>query len=435
MSGKGKITFGAAVLMNINIIVGAGYLFGPSKMAAAVGSLSFLGWLAVGLLVFPVIWCVAQAARIFPGEGGFYNYCSKGINPLFGFIAQWVYLVGYMGTALVFTLAIKDTLVNKAGFAFINDYSTLFFIAVIAFFSLLNMLPIEQVSKIQSVATLFKLIPMFAVILLIPFYFKTNVSYACADVSSFVDVIPVGIFAFWGFECCASIGHMLKDGPQAVGRVTLTAFFLVAAAYTLFHFGLIHIMGVEGLIKDGPVLFPKYLGFSPEITSILLPAIVGAIAFSYMNCVFGVMLGNMTNLYLMAKNKLIAGSSVLTKTTNNDRPFAAAGVLAGVLFGMLMFIDSIKVGMGLTNIGVSSAFVLTLVALVLHNVKRRDFMSLFVTLLGCASCAVLIYYSWLDMGAHNAERLMYAIPLAVGLVVGLVLHFFAAKKPVARKSR
>ena len=68
-----KISFMAAVLMNINIIVGAGIYMWPGPMTKQAGGMSFLGWPLAGLLLLPIVLTIAQAARIFPGEGGFYN--------------------------------------------------------------------------------------------------------------------------------------------------------------------------------------------------------------------------------------------------------------------------------------------------------------------------------------------------------------------------
>lgn len=428
MAVPGKISFWAAVLMSINIIVGAGYLLSTSKMAALAGSASFLYWIFGGLLVFPVIWCIAQASQVFPGEGGFYNYCSKGINPFFGFLAQWVYLVGYMGTAMVFVMALKDNLVNRAGLTIVADYPTIYITVTILFFTLLNMLPITMVSKIQSIATVFKLVPMLMVIALIPFYFSTTVTYAGAGVGSLAESLPVLFFAFWGFEACVSIAHMLKGGPTVVARVMLTGFFLIAVTYMLFHFGLIHIMGAEALGARGAAVFPQYLGFSPQVTNIIGTMIIGAIILSFMNCIFGVLLGNMTNFYQIAKSKLIVGSGAITKTTKQDRPIAAGIILAVVLWSMLMLIDKINIGVAITNMGVSSAFVLTLVALFLHNLKRRNIPQLLVTLLGFVSCGILIFYSWCSISPDAIERIVYCIPLFVGVIIGIVLNACTPKQ-------
>src|SRR3989304_7008542 len=131
MKEEGKISFAAAVLMSINIIVGAGIFFAPPEMTAAAGTSSFLGWPLTALLMFPVIWGIAQASRLFPGEGGFYNYCATGINPTFGFIAQWAYLLGYMGTAGTIITVLREGLIKTVGLSTIGEYPFLFNAAVI----------------------------------------------------------------------------------------------------------------------------------------------------------------------------------------------------------------------------------------------------------------------------------------------------------------
>jgi len=428
MSRQSKIGFWAAVLMNINIIVGAGILAMTQSMAATAGAASFLAWPMIGLLVFPVVWCIAQASRVFPGEGGIYNYCAKGINPTAGFVAQWAYLLGYMGTATTLTLVLKDALVHKAGLTIVGEYSMLFNTAVIVVFTLLNMLDVSKISKIQSGLTLLKLLPLVVAIGLLPFFFSVNVSYAPVDFGLIAMTLPSAIFALWGFEACVSISHLLKDGAQSVGRVVLMAFALVIVLYTLFHFSLIHIMGAKQLATHGAALFPQFLGFDANIVNALGLGILGAIIISYMNSIFGVTLGNMSNLYTLAKNKLITCSSALTTTNKQARPVTAGIAVAVVGWAMLYFIDKLSISVAITNVGVSTAFVLTLVALFLHFWKKRNMLQLAVTLLGFASCAMIIYYSWMDISPDATERLLYASPLAVGLVIGLVMNSVATCK-------
>lgn len=427
MSGHGKIGFWPAVLMNINIIVGAGILFSPAPMAALAGSVSFLAWALVGLLVFPVIWCVAQAPRLFPGEGGFYNYCTKGINPTAGFIAQWAYLLGYLGTATTMLIVIREALVNKLGCTFVGEHPLLINTLLIIVFTLLNMLPADKIGKIQSVATVLKMAPLFLAIGLLPFFFNTAIVYDLTKVPSLFMTLPLAIFAFWGFEACASIGGLLKDGPQSVGRVVLTAFGITVALYTLFHFSVMHIMGVDALAQFGPAVFPNYLGFAPALTQALGTGILVAIVFSYMNSLFGVMLGNMSNFYLLVKNRLLVGSAVLSKTNSADRPVMAAVALAGVTWLLAFFIDTLNCAVAMTNVGVSTAFVFTLVALLLFYKKTNNIKQLLVTILGCVSCGMLIYYSWMSIDPDATQRLVYASPLAIGLVVGLAMKYLAPK--------
>jgi amino acid transporter len=270
-------------------------------------------------------------------------------------------------------------------------------------------------------------------ICLLPFYFNPAMTYNIAEVPSLIMTLPLAIFAFWGFEACASIGNLLKDGPQSVGKVVLTAFFITVGLYSAFHFSVMHIMGASDLAIHGPVVFPSYLGFSPALTQSLGWGVLIAIAFSYMNSLFGILLSNMTNLHLIIKNKIIAAPAVLAQTNKSDRPVAIAVLLGLIVWGLAWFIDFEAGAVALTNVGVSTAFVLTLVAMLLHYWKKRNVVQLFVTLLGCASCGMLIYFSWMRISPNEIERLIYASPLVIGLVLGLLLKYCAPVKKIPRK--
>lgn len=422
-----KISFWSAVLMNINIIVGAGILFAPDQMARVAGSVSFLAWPLVGLLVFPVVWSIAQAALVFPGEGGFFNYCSKGISPFWGFVAHWSYTLGYIGTATALTLVLSDALVAKAGIACLAPHTLWIRLGAAVFFVLLNLMSISVISRIQSFATVLKLVPLFLCIALAGFYFDPSITYTSSDLFNLGVTIPSAIFAFWGFEACTSIGHLLKDGPSAVGRVTLVAFFITVLLYTAFHFGVLHIMGLDNLMKEGAALFPQHLGFAPNIVAFIAKGIIAAIILSYCNSLFGVSLANISNLFMVAKKKAICGGKFLLPVNSCDRPTNAAFVYLAVLVGLIFLISDINVAFALTNMGVSTAFVLTLVALFRYYLARRDYAQILVTLMAAGTCSVIIYFSWITAGADTVARLMNVTPLLAGLVIGLALFSMRKK--------
>src|SRR5690606_2275278 len=111
----GKISFRAAGLMSINIMVGAGILYAVDPMTASSGNISFLGWPLIGLLLVPVLFGIAKASQLFPGKSGFYHYGSQGMGPLAGFVAHWGYLLGYMGTVASLTTVLRGTFTNNLG--------------------------------------------------------------------------------------------------------------------------------------------------------------------------------------------------------------------------------------------------------------------------------------------------------------------------------
>jgi len=417
-----KITFWSAVLMSINIIVGAGIYFNPGPMAAIAGSLSFLGWALVGLVLFPVIWALSQAAQVFPGEGGFYNYCKTAISPSAGFFANWAYILGYTGTAGVYCLFLKELLVSQAGLTVVAEYSVLVNVILITIFSLLNLLKVETIAKLQSSSALIKTIPMVFVIAACVFYWGPHVSFASSDLCNLGYTMPVAIFGFFGFETCCSMGDMIEGGARQAGRVIITAFFISMLLYTLFHIGLVYIMGTENLAKFGAVAFPQFLGFSPAVTSIMQSMIAFFIMFSVFNAFYGVSSMNISNIFSLAKKNFLFGSGILSKTNSNNRPPMAVIAYGLFLFVLVTLIPNMLVMVALTSLGICTAFAMTVIALIITFCQKKDYARMLMSVIALASCAVLLYFGWMKMGDDTLMRLTNASPVLVGLIVGFVMY-------------
>lgn len=425
MENQGKIPFFAAVLMNINIIVGSGIYANPQFMAQNAGTWGFLGWPIIALMMMPIILVVAQAARVFPGEGGFYNYCKSGINESAGFIANWAYLLGYIGTATTISSVIRTKLINQVGWTFIDQHYFMFYLGLIIIISLLNLVSIEIISKIQSVATLFKLFPLFFIAGVAFFYWNPGFNYSVSDISKLGGALPWAIFGYWGFESCCSISHLIKGGSTQASKVILLAFAICAALYTVFHLGVLHIMGLENLVKYGAQSFPQFMGLAPAITSALLTGILLAIMTSFFNTAYGASLTNIININTMAKKGFLFGSKFLAKTTRKGIAINAIIIHALAYLAVLaVFPNNISVLTALTNIGVSVAFFLTLIAVIRYNLQHKDYIQLFVALLGFISLAVVLYFTWTtQLGSDgNLMKVIYITPILVGIPLGFVMY-------------
>ncbi|MBU6383917.1 MAG: APC family permease [Verrucomicrobia bacterium] len=415
MKETGKISYFAAVLMSINIMVGAGIYYSVSPLTQAAGAASFLGWPLVGLLLFPIIWGVAKTSQLFPGEGGFYHYCSSGINPTAGFMAHWGYLIGFISAAASLASVLRGGLVQNMGLSFIGEHPILFNVAVVLFYSSLQLFPLEKISKIQSIATVIKISPLFAVIALIVFYFNPELRFDLSRVSSLSLMIPTVLFGFWGFESCCSIGGYLKGGPQKVSSVILVGFFATTILYLLFHLGVLYIMGADNLAAYGAASFPKFLGLGPMWESLLQASILGAILFCWANSILGMSIGNIANIYTLAKRGVIVGSAPLAKLNRNQRPTLSVVVHGIALFVLMTFISDTEILFALTNLGVLVTLFLTLLAAFLTYIKQKQHLHTAFIGVGFISCAVLGYYSWTKL-----PNLYYTLPIIGGMTIGLI---------------
>lgn len=418
---SGKISFFSAVLMSVNIMVGAGIFYAVGPMTGAAGSSSFLGWPLIGLLLFPVIWGISKAAQLYPGEGGFYHYCSSGMNPLAGFVAHWGYLLGFIASAASLAAVLRAGLVQHTGLDILTQHPVLFNATAALLYSLILMLSIGKISKIQSIATILKVLPILLVIGLIVGYFNPSLSFSLQALTQLGSAVPTVIFAFWGFEACCSIGSLLKDGPQKVSSVILAGFFSTVTLYSLFHIGLFFIMGSDNLATYGAVSFPRFLGLSPIVETAMQTAVLGAILFCWANSILGMSLGNVSNLHFLAKKRMIIGDRLLSQVNSSDRPTYVIIAHGVILFLLLTFITDIDILFSLTNLGVLTAFSLTLVSIFITFMRERKFLHIAATLIAFASCSILGYYSWIKI-----PNIYYTLPLILGIVIGVIQ--FAFKK-------
>lgn len=419
----GKISFFAAVMMSINIMVGAGILYAVGPMTATAGSISFLGWPLIGLLLFPVVWSIARAAQLYPGEGGFYHYCSKGISPLAGFIAQWGFFLGYLGTASSLATVLREGIIKNSGIQFFHDYPAIFNLIMVSFYVLINLIPVEKLSRIQSAGTLLKITPIVIAIVLLTFYFNLNLTFEISSLQNLGLTVSTVLFSYWGFETCCSIGGLLKDGPQKVTRVILVSFFITVALYFLFHLGVLYIMGTENLATYGAIEFPRFLGISPMLQGILQVGISCAILLSWANSVLGVSLANITNLNSLATRKLILGHEALTVVNRYQRPYFSALAYGATFLLLITFIRDVDVLFSLTGLGILTALSLTLVAVFKAHWQQRMIPRIIFSLIAFGCCGVLIFYT-----VTKLPNFWYATPLLGGMAVGLILYQLQARK-------
>lgn len=424
-SGQGKISFFAAVLMSINIMVGAGILYAVGSMTSSTGSISFMAWPLIGLLLFPVVWGISKAAQLFPGDGGFYHYCATGLSPLAGFIAQSGFFLGYLGTASSLATVLREGITKNAGLTVIQEYPILFNAVLVSFYVLINLIPVEKLSRIQSIGTLLKITPILAVIIFLGFYFDVNLQFDVTQLSTLGLTVSTVLFSFWGFETCCSIGGLLKDGSKRVGSVILVGFFSTMALYFFFHLGVLYIMGEENLAKYGAIEFPRFLGLTPALQLVLQVGISCAILLSWANSILGVSLANISNLSTLAEKKLFLGHKTLTEVNRYNRPHYAAVAYGLIFFALITCIHDIEILFAFTSLGILTAMSLTLVTVLRKQWQLGNKVQILVSILSCISCGILIYYS-----VAKLPSLWYTTPLLGGIAVGLVLYKLQGNKEV-----
>lgn len=437
MQNKNQISLVTAILLNINIMVGAAIFVAPPLMAAQAGGMSYLGWLISALIVLPIIMSVAHISSLLPGEGSFYSYSKHGIGQSAGFLSGWIYFLGYVSTQALQMLAMRNVLMYQLNIQFIHNHTILFNALFFFVLSLLCCFKLTIVSAIQSASALLKLVPivLFGIVALI--LFPGIISSWTSGISTFpslnndlsftaaLGTLPFAIFGFWGFESCTHIGHAIKDGAKNAGRAIIIGFSITALIYFLAHIGLYALMGQENLSVLGVTAFAEFLPIPIAIKTLLTLFITFAVLLSYTSAIFGEINNNSFLMYAMAKENLIFCSKTLRMTNKHNQPIAIIFLQAILAFLFVTIINHLGILIAISNLGLLTGYSLTIISLLLIQLRKRITPRIIITLMGLVSCGVISVYSWNAIPTPSAT-----IPFFLILALGIVMYGIQTSKLV-----
>jgi len=418
---KQSISLTTAILMNINIMVGSGILIGPGQIAKIAGNASFLAWPIAAFFLLPIVMSTVQLSKMFPGAGGFYSYAKEGLSQGFGFIAGWLYIVGYTFGTTLEVLALKQALLVAVGDVWPFNAHIPFTMLCVGLIMVINSLGVRVLSNFLNAMTLIKLLPIITLIISIPLFLKGNFSVTATEISLLPAALTFPLFGLLGFEYCSSISHLIKDSQKNAPRAILFGFLITVALYTLFNFGLLHVMGVDALRQFGASAFVGYMGISMPLIKVLFTAfITGASVLTLFAGATGMFYANTTLLHTLAEQRVLRGAAILETLNAAGRPWIIIILQGCASFALAIILPSIAWMGGLTNLCVFASFVLPFVSLLI--MQRRQNKSILLTALAIIAILFLTLYTWYTMGDTVLSRGVSLVPALIWLVCGFGIY-------------
>lgn len=418
-----KISLLTAILLNMNIMIGSGIMGGPAAVAAICGNASFLAWPLVALMFLPIVLCTIELNRMFPGAGGFYLYAKQGLNETAGFASGWLYIVGYTFAATVELLFLQDTLVKKFGPNAITGNMIVFNAITIFAVLVFSLLSYKVVSKFLDSLTIIKVMPLVILILLLPFIFNPSFTISGTELAALPASLTLPIFGYFGFEFCVSISHLIKDSEKNAPRAILIGFLGTGFLYTLFHFGLLNLMGADNLATIGAPNYPDFITLPiPYLKALLSLLIPTAAVLIFIASLIAMINGNAILLQSMSAQGLFKDRGFLSATTSLGRPWKALFLQGTVVFLLATLIPSIPLTGGLCILGVFLSFLLPFISLLVVQTRNKvSSYKLVITIIGMLLAIGFCAYSWYTLSSHMGTRMMYSAVLAGAIAFGMII--------------
>lgn len=390
-----KLSLPSAILININIMLGAGIFINTSTLAKRAGELGAFMYVLVGILMLPLILSIAQLLKIHPA-GGFYMFAKKELNPFAGFLSGWCYFTSKLASCMLM-IHVSVTLLQQIFPLLGLIHPFVLDIGIVCLFSSLNMLNIQAGNKIQKMFIGFKTFPIFFAIITGLFLIQgENISFSQPLWENVPSSLPIVIYAIIGFEAACSMSSKIKDAHKNAPLAVLISFSIVILIATLYQTIFYGALGEKlaqciGHCDTFPALLEASFGptaFSNQLAGILHLAI----ASSTLGAAYGIIFSNSWNLHILAQNDHLWFSKTIAKLNRNAIPFVCVLIEGGICLIYLTVSQGVLIPLQqIGALGCVISYIFSVIAL-LQAIKKNPEVTIsrWIPILGLISCSLLI---------------------------------------------
>jgi amino acid transporter len=417
-----KISLAMAILININIMLGAGIFVNTAELITRAGILSCGMYLLTGLLMLPLILSIAELLRLHPA-GGFYTFAQKEISPFVGFLSSWCYFTSKLASCMLMThvsMTLLQTFIPSLAIVPVFFLDVL----VICLYVGLNMLNIKAGSTIQSMLIGFKTIPIFFAIFGGLFLLQADALTApIIPWQGIFSSLPLVIYAVIGFEAACSVSSKIQDADKNAPKAVLISFGIVILIATLYQSIFYLTCGSHLAGGHYQQAFPSLIHglFGDNIYARKLIGLLHvAIASSTLGAGYGIIFSNGWNLYTLAQNNHVAYSEFFTRLNRHMIPFACVVAQGFLCLAYLAVSQGNQIPLQqIGSLGCVISYTFSVAAL-LYAIKNNAQASIsrWIPILGGLSCCVLLSATFMSFFKNGMSSLLvYGFLVLMGILM------------------
>ncbi|AWI04504.1 APC family permease [Clostridium drakei] len=339
---KKEIGLVPALAIVIGMVIGSGVFFKPTAVFTSTRApgLGMMAWILGGIISIAGGLTAAEISAAIPRTGGMIAYLEETYGDVWGYLLGWAQTVIYFpaniaalaiifATQVVSLLGLNDSMLKTIA------------IIVIIFLVCMNSLGSKTGGAIQTVATVCKLIPLFAIIIvglmsnsngavrLLP---MTAANHPIA--TSLGSALVATMFAYEGWINVGAISGEMKNPGKDLPRAIVGGLSLVMAVYVIINVAYLFVLPASTLAATktpaadvAKIIFGQSGG--KIITIGILVSIFGALN--------GYILTGARIPYAMAIENKLPGSNWLAKLHPKYKSPINSSILVAIISIILVF--------------------------------------------------------------------------------------------------
>ena len=233
---KKEISLFMATMLVCGNMIGSGVFMLPSTLAQVSGPLAtIIAWILTTLGSVLIVMSFANLSSKYPTTGGAYQYTKEAFGDSAGFLSAWLYWNGsWIGNAAIM---VAVTSYSTAIMPFLNKplYAVLYSSAILWIFTIINIVGVKKAGKVQTFATVFKIV-FFAFFIIVAFFNfdSANIMPLLPDGKG-LSTIPLAatatLWAFVGMESATVTAGEIKNPEKNVRKSTIYGLLIASIIY------------------------------------------------------------------------------------------------------------------------------------------------------------------------------------------------------------
>ncbi len=315
---KRQISFGQALATVVGSVIGAGVFFKIGTITAQTGSTSMtlFVWILAGLISLASGLTVSEIAASLKINGAI-KYLDYTYGRVWGFLFGWAQMIVYFPAQI-------GALSSIFGVQFVSlfgieaKYSNLIAILLVIFLLGINLIGTKFSSKMQSVITVLKIIPI-ALIIIWGLFNSDKIPAPILPLTvgaghSFPGAISQGLlsalFAFEGWIVVTNLANEVKNPEKDLSRAIILGLSAITLIYVLINYTFMTVLPIDQLVNNNNAAFQASMKLFGQFGGKLVTI---GILISVYGAVNAFMLTGMRTPYILAQDNLLPFSNKIGK--------------------------------------------------------------------------------------------------------------------------
>ncbi|MBM6615229.1 amino acid permease [Desemzia sp. RIT804] len=252
---KKEISFFTALTIVMGTVIGSGVFFKPEAVYLATGTagLGLAAWVLGGLITICGGLTTAELSAAIPETGGMVVYLRRAYGPLISYLLGWAQTVVYFPANIAaLSIIFATQAVNLLGLT--QQFVIPIAIAAACVIILTNLMGTQKAGRLQSVATIAKMVPLFLIIAFgllhqgnVEFQLLPDFMTPTSTISRLGAGLVATLFAYDGWINVGTVAGEMKDPKRDLPKAIIAGLSAVMGVYVLINLAYLQVMPAVSL--------------------------------------------------------------------------------------------------------------------------------------------------------------------------------------------